>query len=174
MWMQTTCMPDLIPSCLRLSYIFPKTLLDSCRTRPSWWSSHMMWIQLSLLSGCQHCAGKWRFLMQSWRASHVLERWFFLLSSYALKDPLIFLENKPYGINIFFWLFYVLNQIVHKKTASVLCLTSVKNEDKLEFSKVLEAVKVIAICAKTTVWLPFMFTIWRLLFIQGISKVFFL
>jgi hypothetical protein len=34
-------------------------------------------------------------------------------------------------------------QIVHKKTASVLCLTSVKNEDKLEFSKVLEAVKVI-------------------------------
>jgi hypothetical protein len=55
-----------------------------------------------------------------------------------------------------------------------LCLTSVKNEDKLEFSKVLEAVKVIAICTKTTVWLPFMFTILRLLFIQGISKVFFL
>ena len=35
-------------------------------------------------------------------------------------------------------------QIVHKKPASVLCLTSVKNEDKLEFSKVLEAVKVIS------------------------------
>ncbi|KAJ6734877.1 RIBOSOMAL PROTEIN L7AE FAMILY MEMBER [Salix purpurea] len=34
-----------------------------------------------------------------------------------------------------------LGAIVHKKTASVLCLTSVKNEDKLEFSKVLEAVK---------------------------------
>jgi hypothetical protein len=33
-------------------------------------------------------------------------------------------------------------QIVHKKTASVLCLTSVKNEDKLEFSKILEAIKV--------------------------------
>nr|GMC50874.1 60S ribosomal protein L7a-1 [Ipomoea batatas] len=31
--------------------------------------------------------------------------------------------------------------IVHKKTASVLCLTSVKNEDKLEFSKILEAIK---------------------------------
>ena len=36
-----------------------------------------------------------------------------------------------------------LSQIVHKKTTSVLCLTSVKNEDKLEFSKVLEAIKVI-------------------------------
>ncbi|XP_051114765.1 60S ribosomal protein L7a-2 [Andrographis paniculata] len=34
-----------------------------------------------------------------------------------------------------------LGTIVHKKTASVLCLTSVKNEDKLEFSKILEAVK---------------------------------
>jgi len=33
-------------------------------------------------------------------------------------------------------------QIVHKKTASVLCLTTVKNEDKLEFSKILEAIKI--------------------------------
>jgi large subunit ribosomal protein L7Ae len=33
-------------------------------------------------------------------------------------------------------------QIVHKKNASVLCLTTVKNEDKLEFSKILEAIKV--------------------------------
>ncbi|VFQ80017.1 unnamed protein product [Cuscuta campestris] len=34
-----------------------------------------------------------------------------------------------------------LGAIVHKKTASVLCLTSVKNEDKMEFSKILEAIK---------------------------------
>ncbi|KAH0969112.1 hypothetical protein GBA52_029032 [Prunus armeniaca] len=34
-----------------------------------------------------------------------------------------------------------LGSIVHKKTASVLCLTTVKNEDKLEFSKVIEAIK---------------------------------
>ncbi|KAL2505429.1 60S ribosomal protein L7a-2 [Abeliophyllum distichum] len=34
-----------------------------------------------------------------------------------------------------------LGTIVHKKTATVLCLTSVKNEDRLEFSKVLEAIK---------------------------------
>ncbi|KAK9901815.1 hypothetical protein M0R45_001948 [Rubus argutus] len=34
-----------------------------------------------------------------------------------------------------------LGAIVHKKTASVLCLTTVKNEDKMEFSKVLEAIK---------------------------------
>ena len=40
---------------------------------------------------------------------------------------------------------FINKQIVHKKTASVLCLTSVKNEDKLEFSKVLEAVKVTSI-----------------------------
>ncbi|KAI3884272.1 hypothetical protein MKX03_017112 [Papaver bracteatum] len=31
--------------------------------------------------------------------------------------------------------------IVHKKTASALCLTSVKNEDKMDFSKIVEAVK---------------------------------
>ncbi|PRQ56176.1 putative ribosomal protein L7A/L8 [Rosa chinensis] len=34
-----------------------------------------------------------------------------------------------------------LGAIVHQKTASVLCLTTVKNEDKMEFSKVLEAIK---------------------------------
>ncbi|GAA0174318.1 ribosomal protein [Lithospermum erythrorhizon] len=34
-----------------------------------------------------------------------------------------------------------LGSIVHKKTASVLCLTSVKNEDKMDFSRVLEAIK---------------------------------
>ncbi|XP_057982635.1 large ribosomal subunit protein eL8y [Malania oleifera] len=34
-----------------------------------------------------------------------------------------------------------LGSIVHKKTASVLCLTTVKNEDKMEFSKILEAIK---------------------------------
>ena len=33
-------------------------------------------------------------------------------------------------------------QIVHKKTATALCLTSVKNEDKMEFSKIVEAIKV--------------------------------
>nr|XP_016499033.1 PREDICTED: 60S ribosomal protein L7a-2-like [Nicotiana tabacum] len=32
-------------------------------------------------------------------------------------------------------------QIVHKKTASALCLTTVKNEDKMEFSRILEAIK---------------------------------
>lgn len=35
-----------------------------------------------------------------------------------------------------------LKQVVHKKTAAVLCLTTVKNEDKMEFSRVLEAIKV--------------------------------
>ncbi|XP_039018075.1 60S ribosomal protein L7a-2-like, partial [Hibiscus syriacus] len=34
-----------------------------------------------------------------------------------------------------------LGSIVHKKTASGLCLTTVKNEDKMEFSKILEAIK---------------------------------
>ncbi|XP_062151671.1 large ribosomal subunit protein eL8y-like [Alnus glutinosa] len=34
-----------------------------------------------------------------------------------------------------------LGAVVHQKTASVLCLTTVKNEDKLEFSKILEAIK---------------------------------
>ncbi|KAM7525309.1 hypothetical protein LguiA_015211 [Lonicera macranthoides] len=34
-----------------------------------------------------------------------------------------------------------LGAIVHKKTASVLCLTTVKNEDKMDFSRILEAIK---------------------------------
>ncbi|KAE8725076.1 60S ribosomal protein L7a [Hibiscus syriacus] len=34
-----------------------------------------------------------------------------------------------------------LGSIVLKKTATVLCLTTVKNEDKMEFSKILEAIK---------------------------------
>ncbi|CAI8615413.1 unnamed protein product [Vicia faba] len=34
-----------------------------------------------------------------------------------------------------------LGTVVHKKTAAVLCLTTVKNEDKMEFSRVLEAIK---------------------------------
>ncbi|KAF4377782.1 hypothetical protein G4B88_031448 [Cannabis sativa] len=34
-----------------------------------------------------------------------------------------------------------LGSIVHQKTAAALCLTTVKNEDKMEFSKILEAIK---------------------------------
>ncbi|KMZ59373.1 60S ribosomal protein L7a [Zostera marina] len=34
-----------------------------------------------------------------------------------------------------------LGAVVHQKTSAVLCLTTVKNEDKLEFSKILEAIK---------------------------------
>lgn len=34
-----------------------------------------------------------------------------------------------------------LGSVVHQKTATALCLTSVKNEDKLEFSKLVESVK---------------------------------
>jgi hypothetical protein len=37
----------------------------------------------------------------------------------------------------------VVLQSVHAKTATALCLTSVKNEDKHEFSKIVEAVKVL-------------------------------
>lgn len=36
-----------------------------------------------------------------------------------------------------------LGQIIHSKTATALCLTSVKNEDKHDFSKIVEAVKVL-------------------------------
>ncbi|KAF5184798.1 60S ribosomal protein L7a-2 [Thalictrum thalictroides] len=34
-----------------------------------------------------------------------------------------------------------LGAVVHKKTAAALCLTSVKNEDKMEFSRIVEAIK---------------------------------
>ncbi|KAL6125518.1 hypothetical protein ACLB2K_073575 [Fragaria x ananassa] len=33
-----------------------------------------------------------------------------------------------------------LGAIVHKKTASVLCLSTIKNQDRMDFSKVLEAI----------------------------------
>jgi hypothetical protein len=36
-----------------------------------------------------------------------------------------------------------LGSIVHSRTATALCLTSVKNEDKHDFSKIVEAVKVL-------------------------------
>jgi hypothetical protein len=36
-----------------------------------------------------------------------------------------------------------LGAIVHSRTATALCLTSVKNEDKHDFSKIVEAVKVL-------------------------------
>ncbi|CAH1448966.1 unnamed protein product [Lactuca virosa] len=35
-----------------------------------------------------------------------------------------------------------LGTIVHQKTATAMCLTTVKNEDKMEFSRILEAIKV--------------------------------
>ena len=38
-------------------------------------------------------------------------------------------------------------QIVHARTATALALTSVKNEDKHEFSKIVEAVKVYGVSA---------------------------
>ena len=34
-----------------------------------------------------------------------------------------------------------LGQVVHKKTATALALTAIKNEDKMEFSKLVEAIK---------------------------------
>ncbi|XP_066398804.1 uncharacterized protein [Miscanthus floridulus] len=37
--------------------------------------------------------------------------------------------------------FYRENEVVHKNTASVLCMTTVKNEDNLQFSKILQAIK---------------------------------
>ena len=44
--------------------------------------------------------------------------------------------------NLICYLIPLLMQIVHQKTAACLCLTTVKNEDKMEFSKILEAIKV--------------------------------
>jgi large subunit ribosomal protein L7Ae len=42
-----------------------------------------------------------------------------------------------------------LGQIVHSKTATALALTSVKNEDKHDFSKIVEAVKVCCVLQVT-------------------------
>ncbi|KAL5055687.1 hypothetical protein RYX36_036369 [Vicia faba] len=53
--------------------------------------------------------------------------------------------NVNYGLNHVAYLIEqgkaLLGTVVHKKTAAVLCLTTVKNEDKMEFSRVLEAIK---------------------------------
>lgn len=71
-------------------------------------------------SSILHCEGK----SSSWSGNFLLEIGVFsLLFLYDFSNP-------------------SLSQIVHKKTATALCLTSVKNEDKLELSKIVEAVKV--------------------------------
>lgn len=55
---------------------------------------------------------------------------------------------SAYCNNRFVFIFPIWNntclcfQIVHQKTAAALCLTTVKNEDKMEFSRILEAIKV--------------------------------
>ncbi|CAH8258255.1 unnamed protein product [Arabidopsis lyrata] len=45
------------------------------------------------------------------------------------------------GIKHVFFIYVSYFQVVQQKTAACLCLTTVKNEDKLEFSKFLEAIK---------------------------------
>jgi len=100
------------------------------RTRPSLLSLLMMWIRLSF------CAGRWSSLTA-------------LLKGKALLGSVRFLHCD---LRLVTWSMVVWNerwnftnngmQIVHKKTASVMCLTTVKNEDKLEFSKILEAIKI--------------------------------
>lgn len=54
----------------------------------------------------------------------------------------VFLQKPVGSVGIYVCGIYVFCQIVHKKTASVLCLTTMKNEDKMDFSKILEAIKV--------------------------------
>ena len=54
----------------------------------------------------------------------------------------VFKTTDLWLIWLFSWFMCPFWQIVHKKTASVLCLTTVKNEDKMEFSRILEAIKV--------------------------------
>ncbi|CAL9217665.1 unnamed protein product [Arabidopsis halleri] len=50
-----------------------------------------------------------------------------------------YLKGIKHGEFIFIYVSYF--QVVHQKTAACLCLTTVNNEDKLEFSKILEAIK---------------------------------
>ncbi|EMS53832.1 hypothetical protein TRIUR3_00763 [Triticum urartu] len=59
------------------------------------------------------------------------------------KAQLVVIAHDVDPIELVVWLPALCRkmEIVHKKTASVLCLTTVKNEDKLEFSKILEAIK---------------------------------
>jgi hypothetical protein len=89
---------------------------------------------LSLLCGSQLFAGKWRFHTALSREKHALDRYYIYLASlFACKMSSAGTKQNLTKCSL---------QIVHKKTSSVLCLTTVKNEDKLEFSKILEAIKV--------------------------------
>ncbi|XP_039037134.1 60S ribosomal protein L7a-2-like isoform X1 [Hibiscus syriacus] len=86
-----------------------------------------------------------------------LKQWLFLLFLMQNKAQLVVIAHDVDPIELVLWLPALcrkmevpycivkgksrLGSIVHKKTASVLCLTTVKNEDKLDFSKILEAIK---------------------------------
>ncbi|XVE84190.1 hypothetical protein DITRI_Ditri16bG0150200 [Diplodiscus trichospermus] len=52
------------------------------------------------------------------------------------KKPIV----VKYGLN---HVTYHIEQIVHKKSTSILCLKTAKNKDKLEFIKILEDIKVV-------------------------------
>ncbi|KAK3183845.1 hypothetical protein Dsin_031131 [Dipteronia sinensis] len=54
------------------------------------------------------------------------------------KKPIV----VKYGLNL---ATYLIERIVHWKTASVLCLITVKNEDKMDFSKILEVIKIVKV-----------------------------
>lgn len=63
-------------------------------------------------------------------------------SKCSAATSIIFVKKVSCIIVLDLNMFAYFSQIVHKKTASVLCLTTVKNEDKMDFSKILEAIKV--------------------------------
>ncbi|KAI5397902.1 60S ribosomal protein L7a-1, variant 4 [Lathyrus oleraceus] len=99
----------------------------------------MMSTQLSLSYGSQLCAGRWKFPTALSRAQLVviahdvdpieLVVWLPALCR-KMEIPYCIVKGKTR-----------LGTIFHKKTAAVLCLTTVKNEDKMEFSRILEAIK---------------------------------
>ncbi|KAM7257774.1 hypothetical protein ACFE04_013515 [Oxalis oulophora] len=53
----------------------------------------------------------------------------------------LFTPSVPVAVDSLLPLFPSPSIIVHKKTAAALCLTTVKNEDKFDLSKILEATK---------------------------------
>uniref|UniRef100_A0A9I9E8K1 60S ribosomal protein L7a n=1 Tax=Cucumis melo TaxID=3656 RepID=A0A9I9E8K1_CUCME len=60
------------------------------------------------------------------------------MSTVELRSLLLFDDLGKLAIDL---LGFVVPNVVHIKTASILCLTVVKNEDKMEFSRILEAIK---------------------------------
>lgn len=93
-----------------------------CRIRRNYWCWPTMLSLSNSLFGCQHCVGRWTFHITLWSPNPGLEAWVAFHLHFFSQSQMCW---------CIMYMFYC-----------SLCLTLVKNEDKMELTKILEAIKV--------------------------------